>query len=186
MAEIQAIRLTAQDWVATNWLHLRWTRDQWLTQGLAVFILAVAGALLIFNESLSPLMVMPGAALMSLPLTIWVICPLMNLIAMPFRARRLFRQTGNSADPFDISWDAESITFTSEAWMQKSRWSDFPKWRENRQLFMLYINAMSFRIIPKRAFKDAATLAEFSALIRSKVGSDSAKIAGKSHLFNRA
>ena len=131
-------------------------------------------------------MVMPGAALMSLPLTIWVICPLINLIAMPFRARRLFLQTGNSADSFDVSWDAGSITFTSEAWMQKSRWSDFPKWRENIQLFMLYINAMSFRIVPKRAFKDATTLAEFSALMRAKVGPYSAKIAGKSHLFNRA
>lgn len=162
-------QLTAQDWVDASRLHHRWTLNTWLVRGAGVGMLAAAGVLFLSNDNLPAIMELVGASFISLPVTFWVVLPALYLLSLPMRAKQLFRQTRAAGDLTAVSWDEDSITFAADAWHQKSRWQDFVNRREDRKLFLLYINALQYRIIPKRAFNDTSVASAFGDLVKSKV-----------------
>ena len=164
------VQLTAQDWVDANHLNLRWSRDAWLTRGLGVAILTVAGGLLFANDALpEPVQMIGSLVVIVFPLSYWILTPLIGYVIIPGRARKLFHQTKTASAPFSVTWDKDTISFESAEWKQRSNWTDFLKWRESEALFLLYINAQSFRIIPKRSFADAAAVGQFATLVRENV-----------------
>jgi len=164
------VQLTAQDWVDANKLHMRWTTEAWLTRGLGVAILGAAGGLLFANDSLPELLQVVGGLLMIVfPLSYWLTTPLIGYVFMPWRARKLFAQTKAASAPFSVTWDEDIISFESAQWKQRSKWTEFLKWRENEALFLLYINIQSYRIIPKRSFNDISAAESFGRLVKEKV-----------------
>jgi len=164
------VQLTAQDWVDANRLNMRWTRNDWLTRCLGVALLGAAGGLLFANDTLPELLQVLGGLLMVVfPLTYWVTTPLVGYLIVPGRARRLFEQTKSASALFTVTWDEDAISFESAEWKQRSKWTEFLKWRESEALFLLYINVQNFRIIPKRSFADAAQIEQFATVVRDKV-----------------
>jgi hypothetical protein len=112
-----------------------------------------------------------GLLMIVLPLSYWLTVPLIGYLIVPGRARRLFAQTKAASAPFSVTWNADTISFESAEWKQRQKWTEFLKWRENDALFLLYINIQSYRIIPKRAFPDAAASQAFASIVREKLQS---------------
>jgi hypothetical protein len=118
-----------------------------------------------------------GALLIYLPIAILVCMGIGRFFVVPRQARKLFHQNKGAQAPYEITWDDQRMTVTSENYMQRSLWSDFLKWREDDQLILLYYSLVQFRLVPKRSFPDEATRDAFIRLVYEKVP------AHKSHRF---
>ena len=99
-------------------------------------------------------------------LTPFVLTPLL----MPQRARRLYRETKSLQEPTEIGWDETAISFKANSWHADSSWSEFTRWREGTDHFILYLNSFnSFRIVPKRSFPDEASRTDFAHLLKKNI-----------------
>jgi YcxB-like protein len=56
------------------------------------------------------------------------------------------------------------------SWNARTAWSDYVKYRDGKNYILLYMNRMTFRVIPKRAFPDDASRADFEHTVREKIG----------------
>jgi hypothetical protein len=105
-----------------------------------------------------------------------VVCTGILLLGMrywftPWRTRSIYAQQKEMQRPYFLSWNAEDITHESDTATVRTPWSDFLKWREGSELFVLYLSAVAFRIVPKRAFANQEAIDNFRALLREKIAS---------------
>lgn len=80
---------------------------------------------------------------------------------LPRGYRRVFRQQKSLQLPFHLSWSDDGFVSENEQGSLKTRWSDIVNWKENEQLFVLYVSDLMFHILPKRAFPDEHTISAF-------------------------
>ena len=69
----------------------------------------------------------------------------------------------------DLTWDDDALSIRAPTWNLTSAWTDFLKWREGKDHYLLYLNSALFRIVPKRAFADDAARLDFERLMRDKI-----------------
>jgi hypothetical protein len=163
------VQLTESDFLVAQRLHVRWTRNDWLTYGLGYALLVAAGILLLISGDGRFPVVLAGALLVYVPIALWFCTALVRFLILPRRSRKLFRHHKALHAPYTITWDDERMTVTSEDYMQRSLWTDFLKWREDDRLVLLYYSPIQFRLVPIRAFPDEATRDAFTRLVREKV-----------------
>jgi hypothetical protein len=169
------IQLTLADLQAAQRLHIRAVSLRTLLY-YALF-LTVVGAF--FSWSLprhAPTDIL--AALVTVTLVGTAFLAALNLISrwfiLPIRARRIFNQQKNLQRPYRVSWDAESVQTSSASGNSKIPWVDFLKWRESKQLFLLYRSDVLFQMYPKRCFTPEQ-IDEFRLLAKRNI----AEIAGR-------
>lgn len=88
---------------------------------------------------------------------------------MPWKAKRVFRQQKSLQYPFEFAWDGESFITRNEKGNSNTPWSDYTKWRENQQMFLLYHSDVMFQMVPKRAFPDDTSVDEFRRALQQTV-----------------
>ena len=81
-------------------------------------------------------------------------------VAIPARLRRLYSQTKGRTD-VTYSWDADKLFASSDHGQATRSWGDFPKARENNEVFLLYYNDAIFEIVSKRWFRDLGQINDF-------------------------
>jgi hypothetical protein len=86
-------------------------------------------------------------------------------------ARRLFRESKSLHEPYDVTWDERGTNLTATNWSTKTAWSDYLKYRDSKNYFLLYVNRACFHIIPKRAFSDDNSLEQFERAVRTNIRS---------------
>jgi hypothetical protein len=69
--------------------------------------------------------------------------------------RRDFRKHPNFSTPQLLTLKEEGLYGTSAVGEGTAKWAAFTKLRETPHLFMLYMGARMFRVIPKRAFSSS-------------------------------
>ncbi|MBL8779536.1 MAG: YcxB family protein [Alphaproteobacteria bacterium] len=159
------VQLGEGDFIAGTQLHAFRAPRLWVIAGVVVVLVLLADYNVYSGSGEHSYLLLGLGVLYALTLLVFV-----PYVILPWRARKQFRQVTTARDPFDIVWDDETLTITAADWMQKSRWDDFVKSREDAQLILLYISDFSFRIVPRRAFADAAALDDFLRLARAKAG----------------
>jgi YcxB-like protein len=82
--------------------------------------------------------------------------------------KRDFRKHPNFAAPQVVVLGEEGLRASCEIGEGTSKWAAYTKFRETPNLFMLYMGARLFRVIPKRAFSPPQ-LEEARALFCSKL-----------------
>jgi hypothetical protein len=90
-------------------------------------------------------------------------------ITLPRKTRRIFAQTPMLRRPFQITWDERALTSTNEQGSGTYPWAEFHKTRELAGLFLVFFSDVMFVIIPKRAFRDEATLRDFRECMQTHV-----------------
>lgn len=100
-------------------------------------------------------------------------------LILPIRARRIFQQQKNLQRPYRVSWDAENVQTSSTSGSSKIPWADFLKWRESKQLFLLYRSDVLFQMYPKRYFTPEQ-VNEFRSLAKRNI----AEVAGRKRKGN--
>ena len=105
-------------------------------------------------------------------------------ILTPWRARRDYRRNPGLSAPVSIRFTAEGLLRLNEApeqAMTQSQgkllirepalipWSNFKKWKANRQMLVLYVSWRDMVPIPASWFASPQAFNEFHTLIKSKV-----------------
>ena len=75
-----------------------------------------------------------------------------------------------------VEWfiDEEGVTIRTPNADSSCRWSNYTKFIENREIYLLYMNNKMFHVAPKVAFAPE-DLDEFAQIVRSKIGSGPSK-----------
>jgi hypothetical protein len=79
-----------------------------------------------------------------------VLIPLYFYVFLPRRVRHLFDQNKELGAPIEHEITPEGLTTTSQYGNSSRPWSIFRKWKENKDLLVLYITDIQFIMIPKR------------------------------------
>jgi len=164
MAGTVQVQLTEDDFVAAMQLHALRAPRLWVIVGVVVVLLLIADFNFYAGSGEHSYLLLALGVIYA-----FVLLVVVPYLILPWRARKQFRQMAASRDRFEVVWDNDTVTITAANWMQKSGWRDFVRSRENEKLILLYISDYSFRIVPKRAFAQAA-LDDFRSLVRATVG----------------
>jgi len=145
--------LSEQDYVRANRLHLFATYKK-LRSYRALLVLALLyWALIFFSGGCYCVKAAAMAAVYASVGAIVVVaaCITLGLITLPFRSRRLFRQSKLAQQEQSVTITPETIRFDAASYNIRQPWGDFIRWGENSRFFMLYVIDRQFHILPARA-----------------------------------
>jgi YcxB-like protein len=86
-------------------------------------------------------------------------------VVIPINAYRIFRQQKSLNLPFSIEASSEAFCSFNEFGRNTVPWTHFVKWKESRELILLYHSDVLFNLIPKRFFQGKAQLSEFLSFL---------------------
>src|SRR5262249_29468642 len=98
---------------------------------------------------------------------------LTRYVFLPWQGRKIFAQTKALQRPYHWTWNNEQLSLSSDLLNIVVPWADLIKWRESKDLFLVYPSSISFHMFPKRAFRDPAAVDAFRGLLQSKIASPS-------------
>ena len=162
------IVLESDDYIAANALHCRGQYVRLFIGMVVGYLVVVLGMSAVLDRSLpEPVGFGIGLAAIVALGGVWLLCA--RFVLLPTRSRRIFRQQKNLHQPFQITWDDETMATTATSGHNTTPWQDFLKWRENTKLFLLYRSDVMFNLIPKRAFSDSEGVEDFRRLAKEKI-----------------
>ena len=94
---------------------------------------------------------------------------LVQLIVPPLAFARVYRRNSRLFGMRTVTVSDTGIVSDHQLGHTESAWNMYEKFRETRNLFLLYQSTDIIGIVPKRAFASPADLEQFRALIASKV-----------------
>lgn len=97
------------------------------------------------------------------------VCGVLGQLLLPYRARRLYRQSKLSQQPQRVSFTPEAIQFDGDNFHISHPWADFIRWIENRRFLLLYVNDRAFHVLPARALTEDRRAAIRQALTQAAV-----------------
>lgn len=87
-------------------------------------------------------------------------------------ARRVSKQQKTLHRPYELTWDDEKVTTTSDAGNMTLKWSELHKIHEDDRQFLLFMSDVMFVMVPKRAFPDDQSRAAFRTTINQNVSTN--------------
>ncbi len=102
-------------------------------------------------------------------LLLFVAIPLYYYVFLPRRVRGLFEQHKELGAPVEHEITPEGLITTSQYGNSNRPWSLFRKWKESKDLLMLYLTDVQFIMIPRRFFTDEQFAALHAYLDQNKV-----------------
>lgn len=142
------------DYVAAQFLHLR--PSPLIRSALALLVLAALIALAL-TQSVLLLAVLSGVAGYV-------------LLAMPWRARRLYRRNPAIAAPQRLDVSADGLLFHRGGHDQLLRWDRIGRWRAGRGMVLLYPVQSGFYLLPASFFASDADYRRFLELLQRHAG----------------
>ncbi len=142
-------QLTASDYLKAQYLHARPSRAMAIAFGILVGLLALgflAGFyIMLVDNNLSSLWGF------SWPIALIIVVFLLYFFVMlPMRVRRIYGQHKEMSSPFEHEITPEGLVSSNLYGYAKRPWANFIKWKENQDLFMLYVSDVQFILIPRR------------------------------------
>ena len=140
------VQLTADDYLAALRLHRRrvywFGRFRWLFWTVFLFLVIAFGLMGSGSSAWSTpvlLMLFVGA--------MWLVT---ERVMLPRQARRIYRQQQSLQRPYRVTIADEGTEAVSSTSRGRHAWSDYQKWIEGPDQFLLYLSDIMFVIIPKR------------------------------------
>lgn len=98
---------------------------------------------------------------------------IISQIAMPYIIhRRIYSRNPRLYGRRTVVFDDEGLTSDSEIAHVEAKWSGFEKFKETKNLFLIYQTKDVAGIVPKRAFPSLDSIEQFRSLLNSKVRAD--------------
>lgn len=99
-----------------------------------------------------------------------VIIFLYRYVILPKRVKKIFYQQKELSSPFEYEFTETGMVASNEFGSSNRPWEHFNKWKENKELLMLYYSDVMYSIIPKRIFFDSQQIETVKAFLeKSKV-----------------
>jgi hypothetical protein len=136
------------DYQAAQKLHVQ--RGQW-ANWINYFILGLLVLMSLWNLTL--VFQDPSALLFVLvPLAVLGFWALFRFWLTPVQLKRVFSQQKELHATFEMELTDEAFQVKNDYGAGSMPWKDFVKWKENRDLFLLYRSDIIFNMVPKRLF----------------------------------
>jgi YcxB-like protein len=161
------IQLTPEDYVKATFIHMR-PRPFFKYLGYFMLLLIVIVLPISIYEAAAHQkdIIVPAGIILSLAFLAW------NFgITVPKRVRKIFKQQKALHTPYSFAITTESILIKSERGETNLTWDYFLKWKESKDLFLLYSSDVMFHMIPKRCFTSPDEAVQFRSLLLEKIGS---------------
>jgi hypothetical protein len=155
--------LTEKDHLRAQWLHMR---PRLVFKVLLVLLLLlVAGALLFLRtgdplEETGPLLTIGVAG------GFLLFC----YALLPLKWRRLYRNNAFLRREQTFSFDEEALQARSSSGEGRMKWEDLHKWKEGKEVLLIYPAPNLMYVIPTSAFQDEEQRAGIRDLLIRKLG----------------
>lgn len=80
---------------------------------------------------------------------VWIILATIGPI---YSANKQFKSMSAAQAPITFEFTDENVRMETRNSTAQTAWPAFAKWREQKSIFLLYVSAYVFHLIPKRAF----------------------------------
>lgn len=90
-------------------------------------------------------------------------------IYIPYKAKKIFKQQKSLQIPFVVVVSNEGLHFSNEMGEVKIPWDNFLKWKENKNLFLVYHSDVLFQMLPKRLFGSLEEKMSFRNTLTSNI-----------------
>lgn len=84
--------------------------------------------------------------------------PLYRFVLLPRQARRIFDQSKELALPIDYEVTEAGLKISNAMGSSLRPWKNFHKWKEGKDMLLLYLSDLGFLMIPKHFFSDSQQL----------------------------
>jgi hypothetical protein len=164
-------RLAADDYLAANVLHRRkrgWRRS---VRSFTWIGLALVAVVLIPTYGQPGYSSLPLVLIVAILVTLPIAVGLERWVLLPRKCRKIYTQHKALQSEFRTYFDEEGVHGTTDFSSVHHPWSDFIRWKEGRDLFVLYQSDLVMNVVPKRFFEGAEEIAEFRELLQCRLGS---------------
>jgi YcxB-like protein len=157
---------TIEDIKSAAWVHIR-PRQSFAIMGL----LLVASALSVLG-----LAFFSGLATKS-SWTFWVLVVALLYIVLflcfgiPFNARRMYKQRKDLQRECTFSVSEEGLHFSTEGMAGTKPWTDYLRWKEGKDVILIYMSDDLYQMMPKRFFASDADMQAFREYLSQRVKS---------------
>ncbi len=142
-------QLTLEDYLQAQYLHMRPGRlaAAVLYILLGLVVLGILGSLYPSIAAGDPIQSM----IFILPfLVIILFIVLYYYVLFPRRVQRIYEQQKEMSASFEHEITPEGLASSNQYGYANRPWGNFRKWRENNDLFLLYLSDLQFIVLPKR------------------------------------
>lgn len=92
---------------------------------------------------------------------------LYRYVFLPNRVKKIFSQQKELSLPFEIEFSDTGMSVSNELGNANRPWGNFHKWKENKDLLILYHSDVLYTILPKRIFSNAAQIEKVKGYLLS-------------------
>ena len=103
-----------------------------------------------------------------------LVLELAQRFSLPWQARRYFARHKALRRPRTVSWDDDELATEGANFNARTPWTDIRRWRENKEVVVLYVTERLFHILPKRVL-NRGQLADLVRTLRATVASKPGK-----------
>ena len=150
-----SVQLSAADYIASQRLHMKWSKRRWIIVLASYVPLLCLGIAAAWAGAFPREFPVPDARLFSsssgcVGTSVGVLAA--RAVLLPIKSRRLYTSHKLLQSPIAYSWDLDHFVAKSEYGNSSIPWSKFLKFKENKEIFLLYVSRLQFFCLPKRAF----------------------------------
>lgn len=149
--KVDGMKITADDFLQANLLTVRphpIARIIGFVLNVFWFLFILAALIFYFRDQL-----FLGWILLPIFLVgVWLVW---RYIVFPIRVRKIYEQDSDLNLPCSLETTADGIRTTNETGSHLRRWSDIVKWREDKQLLLLFLSDVKFLMLPKRQITES-------------------------------
>ena len=160
------VHITAKDYLKANYLHLR-------PRPFLKFLIFISAILVVIVLFISFAAFSSKGRSLVLPITMAVCVaylPIFLFIILPFRSRKIYLQQKLMQLPCDFSFDESSMQAKSGVGTSSICWDMLHKWKENKDLILVYQSDAIFHMFPKRCFASESDINEFRSILIKHLG----------------
>lgn len=160
------IQLTAEDYIQATYVHMR---PRPVLKWAGYFILLLAVITLVVSLYFA-IVDHEGFSLPILMIACLAYLAFLFFVFQPRRIQKIFRQQKSLHSPYSFAPMDEAVIIKSDIAEGKMPWDHFVKWKEGKNLFMVYQSDVLFHMVPKRCFASPEEMTQFRKLLEAKLG----------------
>jgi len=160
------IQLTPEDYVQSCFVHMRprpvikWAGYFVLSLAVIAVVISLYFALVDREGFFIPIFLVVMLAYLAF----------LFFFIMPKRVRKIFWQQKTMQSPYSFTVTDEAVITKSDVGDMKLTWGYFVKWKEGKNLFMMYQSDVLYHMVPKRCFASPEEMTQFRQLLQAKLG----------------
>ncbi len=91
-------------------------------------------------------------------------------LVTPWTARKNYRKLNFGERPLKLRFTGEGFSVESAGKRAQTKWRDLPRWRENKDIILLYLAPRMYYLIPKRVAEAGLDIEGIGRALRENVG----------------